>query len=110
MQSLNLVRGLRTRRCGTDAIEKCAKIVTEDDVRNEGVVMKLMDIAVKSSEEKVRRIRKVALKAKKEAIAVLPAGWMRAAPPAPAAATAALAAANAMTRKMESKVAALALR
>ena len=39
--------------------------------------MKLLDIAVKASEEKLRRVREVAMKSKKAGEAVLPAGWRR---------------------------------
>ena len=74
MQSLNLVKGLRVRRLGTNGVEKMAKELVQDDVRNEGVVIKLMDIVVKSSEEKANKARLITFKSMKKARACLPAG------------------------------------
>ena len=51
--AFDFVKGCRRRRMGTQAVERMAKILTEVDERDEGVVVKLMDIVVKSSEEKV---------------------------------------------------------
>ena len=73
----NLVKGLQRRRLGFPAVEKAAKILTENDERDEGVIMKLMDIVVKSSETKMKMARKVAFKSSGKAKAILPAGWMR---------------------------------
>ena len=77
MQAFNLVRGLKTRRVGTHFIEKAAKTLTQEKVRNESVVMKLLDIVVKSSEAKALKAKNVARKSMKKAVKNLPAGWMR---------------------------------
>ena len=75
--AFNLVKGLRRRRVGTHAIEKAAKILIEMEERDEGVVVKLLDIVIKSSETKMMMARKVAFCSSRKAKALLPAGWMR---------------------------------
>ena len=77
MQALNLVRGLKTRRVGTHVIEKTAKTLTQEKERNESVVIKLLDIVVKSSEAKAEKAKNLARKSMKKAVKNLPAGWMR---------------------------------
>ena len=75
--AFNLVKGCRRRRVGTHAVEKAAKMLTEMDERDEGVVVKLLDIVIKSSETKMMRARKEAFHSSRMAKALLPAGWMR---------------------------------
>ena len=77
MQAFNLVRGLRIRRVGTHQIEKAAKTLTQDKERNEPVVIKLLDIVVKSSEAKSLKAKQVARKGMRRAVKNLPAGWIR---------------------------------
>ena len=55
--ALNFVKGCRRRRVGTQAVEKMAKILTEQDERDERVVIKLMEIAVTASEKKLQAAR-----------------------------------------------------
>ena len=75
--AVKLLKGLRKRRIGTYAIEKTAKIVTENLVRSENVVLKMMDIAVTSAEEKCAMAEKLSNKSLIAAKAVLPEGWMK---------------------------------
>ena len=77
MTALNLVKGLKVRRLGTNSVEKAAKDLTEEKERNEGVVVKLMEIVVASSGKKMKMAKKKAYESKKEAIELLPAGWRR---------------------------------
>ena len=77
MQAFNLVRGLKSRRVGTHFIEKAAKTLTQESERNESVVIKLLDIVVKSSEAKALKAKHVARNSMKKAVKNLPAGWMR---------------------------------
>ena len=74
--ALNLLRGLRKRRLGTPAVEKMAKNLMEEMERQENVVIKLMDIAVDSAEEKAKKAKIEADKSMKEAKRALPAGWI----------------------------------
>ena len=39
--AVNLLKGLRRRRIGTHTLEKAAKLVTEEDERDEKVVIKI---------------------------------------------------------------------
>ena len=73
--ALNLLRGLRKRRLGTPAVEKMAKNLMEENERQENVVIKLMDIAVRSAEEKAKKAKMEADRSMKEAKRELPAGW-----------------------------------
>ena len=75
--SVNLLKGLRKRRTGTAVVEKMAKILTEEKRRNERVVVQLLDIALKSSEERAIRAKKAADESMKEARGKLPPGWLR---------------------------------
>ena len=77
--ALNLLRGLRKRRLGTPAVEKMAKNLMEENERQENVVIKLMDIAVRSAEEKAKKAKMEADRSMKEAKRELPAGWQIAA-------------------------------
>ena len=67
--ALDLVKGLRQRKIGTNEVENVK--------RNEGVVIKLMDIVVNASKKKVVEARRNAFRSKLEARRVLPAGWRR---------------------------------
>ena len=51
--------------------------MTEENVRNERVIVELLDIAVRSAEEKAIRARRAADKCKKEVGKKLPQGWLR---------------------------------
>ena len=51
--------------------------MTEENVRNEKVIVELLDIAVRSAEEKAIRARRAADKCKKEVSRKLPQGWLR---------------------------------
>ena len=75
--AFNFVRGCRRRRVGTEVVEKMGKVLTEMEERDEGVVLKLMDIVVKSSEKKVQAARKAAFNSGRKAKDSLPPGWMR---------------------------------
>ena len=70
--AFNFVKGCRMRRVGTQVVEKMAKILTELEERDEGVVNKLMDIVVNSSEKKVQVARKAAFNSGKKAKESLP--------------------------------------
>ena len=50
--ALDLVKGLRQRKVGTNKVENAAKVQMEDVNRNEGVVIKHMDFVVKACEKK----------------------------------------------------------
>ena len=65
--SLDLLRGLRKRRVGTHAMEKMAKNLTEVKERQEKVVIKLIDIAISSAEEKATKASREADQSMKEA-------------------------------------------
>ena len=73
--AVNLLKGLRKRRLGTNQIEKISKDLTEQNVRDEKVVVKLMDIVVKAAEDRAQRVKKEA--GVKEAKMSLPPGWQR---------------------------------
>ena len=74
---MNLLNGLRRRRIGTHTLEKAAKLVTEEDERDEKVVIKVLDIAVSKAEMKASRAKKEAHRSCWKANRVLPAGWRR---------------------------------
>ena len=77
-QAVNLVEGLETRKVGTNAVEKVAKVLTEDkEKRNEGVVLKLMVIVKGLAKEKEKKARRKFQADKKEAEKLLPAGWIK---------------------------------
>ena len=75
--AFNLLKGLQRRRVGTHLIEKTSKLLIEMEERDEGVVVKLLDIVIKSSEMKMMMARKLAFCSSRKAKALLPAGWMR---------------------------------
>ena len=45
-QSVNLLQGLLVRKVGTNVVEKVAKMMSEEDERDEALVEKLMRIMV----------------------------------------------------------------
>ena len=73
----NLMEGLQTRRVGTHKVEKVARMITEEEERNESVVKKILDIEVELTKKKEQKARKVCRSAKRTAEKILPAGWMR---------------------------------
>ena len=76
-RALNLIQGLVIKKVGTHSIEKAAKLVTGEEERDENVVTKLMKIAELKSREKLVTARSVMQRSTKEAVQLLPAGWMR---------------------------------
>ena len=76
-QSVNLMEGLLVRRVGTNLVEKIAKMMADDDERDERLVVKLMSIMVWLTRRKQLSAKKSFQKAKREADKVLPAGWRR---------------------------------
>ena len=76
-QAVNLVEGLEIRKVGTNAVEKVAKVLTEEIERNESVVIKLLKIVKGLAKEKEMKARKKFQADKREAEKMLPAGWMR---------------------------------
>ena len=73
----NLHEGLHTRRVGTNKIEKVAKMLTEDDERDENVVAKILLLEIALTKRKEQLARKTFQKAKRDADKALPAGWMQ---------------------------------
>ena len=73
---VNMLKGLRTRRLGTNQIEM-SKDLTEEGNRDEKVVVKLMDIAVKAAEGKAESARRELLRSMRKAKMHLPPGWQR---------------------------------
>ena len=51
MLSVNLLKGLKKRIVGTNTFEKIAKILTEENVRNEKVIVEIGKIGMKESEQ-----------------------------------------------------------
>ena len=77
VQSSNLLKGLRSKRLGTDAVEKMARNLIESKERSEKVAIKLMDIALESANLKSENDKREDVKSMREANKVLPAGWRR---------------------------------
>ena len=75
VQAVNLIEGLVIRKVGTNAIEKLAKVLTEESERNEGVVVKLMRIVRDVAKGKERKAILKFYSDKRDA--KKPAGWMR---------------------------------
>ena len=42
----NLMKGLHIRKVGTNKVEKVARVLTEENERNEGVVTKILEIEI----------------------------------------------------------------
>ena len=77
-QEVNLLERLENRKVGTNAVEKVAKVLTEDkEHRNEGVVLKLLKIVKDLAKEKERIARRKFQADKKETEKLLPAGWIK---------------------------------
>jgi len=77
VQTKDLLEGLETRRIGTNEIEKMAKKLVMEEVRDERVVVKLVRIAKDAAKKREKRSRKIFQEARKEALETLPAGWKR---------------------------------
>ena len=75
--ALDFVKGCRKRRVGTHMVEKVAKLLTEQEERDEAVVIRLMDIVVRSSEKKVLAAKKAAFSIGQKVKNLLPPGWRR---------------------------------
>ena len=58
MLKVDTLKGLLDRKVGTNGIEKAAKLVTDDPVRNETVVIQLMRIALDGAGKKLTKQKK----------------------------------------------------
>ena len=60
MLKVDTLKGLMDRKVGTNSIEKAAKLVIEEPIRNETVVVKLVQIALEGAAKKLSKKKKFA--------------------------------------------------
>ena len=77
VQVKNLLEGLEKRRIGTNEIEIMAKKLVNSEDRDEAVVVRLVGIVKEAAQRREKASKKAFYLARREAIQVLPAGWMR---------------------------------
>ena len=70
------LKGLRDRKLGTHSIEKAAKLVSDSPVRNEIIVIRLMEIAIEEALKRLAKYKKYCKYLECQAMTNLPEGWM----------------------------------
>ena len=67
VQAKNLLEGLKVRKVGTHVTEKAAKMLMMSEVREESVVVKLVEIQRLAAEKKEQEVRKQFRRVQREA-------------------------------------------